>query len=233
MAEEFRERYEEVNKWNKAFACKCIVRVVELWARYWNGKGTTIEAMNSLIFGEWSPSEVTLVFNYWAFFLYAPLDVPPGTIDCMAANRDANIKVQFRPSKRLLHHAAICQDMFLGGENKLAIMLRVERIVRASEPSEALGTVEKCFSEVSQLKTQLAGDSSPLVTLDVGGKYGTDSYRSGRSSAVVNFSRKALSSLYNNKWRERQWEESFVRATGVTDRGYVHSSPAESAGQHG
>ena len=225
MSEEFRTKYEKVIKWNDEFARKCIVRVVELWAnylRYWDGELTTIESMNTLIFGDWSPFEVTLVFSHWAFYLYAPLDVPPGTIDCIAANRDAQIKAQFRPSKRLLNDASMYQDMFLGGENKLAIMLRVERVIRSAERSEALSAVKRCFGEVSELKTGLAGDSSPLVTLDVGGKYGTNSFRSGGLKDVVDFTRRALGSLYNNKWTVTEWEESFVRAAGgVTDGGYI------------
>ena len=218
-------KYGNLDKWNKAHTRKCIVRVVELWNTYidqWDGKrSTSIDSMNRLIFGDWPPSEVTLIFSFWAFYLYTPLVIPPGGADCMDGFRKGYSKVQFRPSQRLLHDAAKYQDKFLGGKNRLTIMLRVERVVRpVKEEDKKLSALKKCLDEVFKLRSDLAANSRPLVTLDVGSRYGTGSYR--RTNNVTKFSREALSSLYNDKWTVNDWDQSFIKAAGgVTDRGYI------------
>lgn len=125
--------YENNLKRIRKYSQTCIVRVVELWATLlstWDGKcASPVNSIRKLIFGEWSPKEVTLIFGYWAFYVYPPLVVPPSTVDCTKAE---HIRVQFQPSKRIIRDAAMYRDMFLGGKNRLAVMLRVERIVRTA-----------------------------------------------------------------------------------------------------
>ena len=200
----------------------CIVRVVELWAtlvRKWNGKGApTVNSVHKLVFGEWSPAEVTLLFTLFSFYKYPPLIVPSTTIDCTKIKQT---RTQFQPAKRIIQDAETYKDMFLGGENRLAIMLRVERLVIGSR-GNPLVAVKKCFSEVFKLKRKLAVNFIPLVTIDVGGRYGTGTSNNNQMKDAIKYSKEAFESLYNNTWSVSAWEESFTKAAGgITDRGYI------------
>ena len=201
---------------------KCVVRIVELWAtmiRKWDGKcASSVNSIHKIIFGDLSPKEATLIFDYFAFYKYPPLAVPPNTIDC---TKSKQTRVQFRPSEKIIRDAQTYKDTFLGGENRLAIMLRIERIVIDSRYARNyLTAVMKCFNEVFELKKKLAMNFNPLVTMDIGGEYGTAT--SELRGSVQEYSIKAFESLYNNTWSVSEWEKSFVKAAGgVTDRGYI------------
>ena len=195
---------------------KCVVRVVELWATSIPGKcASSVNNIRRIIFGDLSPKEVTLIFNYFAFYKYPPL---ANTMDC---TKTKQTRVQFRPSEKIIRDAQAYKDTFLGGENRLAIMLRIERIVISSH--NHLIAVKKCFNEVIELKKKLAAKYNPLVTIDVGGEYGTGTSKDkSLRGSVQEYSIKAFESLYNNTWSVSDWEKSFVKAAGgVTDRGYI------------
>ena len=201
---------------------KCVVRIVELWAariREWDGTcASSVNNIRRIIFGDLSPKEVTLIFTYFAFYKYPPLAVPPNTIDC---TKSKQTRVQFRPGEKIIRDAQAYMDTFLGGVNRLAIMLRIERIVISSH--DHLTAVKKCFNEVLALKKKLAMNSKPLVTMDVGGEYGTGTSKDkSLRGNVEDYSIKTFESLYNNAWSVSEWEKSFVKAAGgVTDRGYI------------
>lgn len=202
------------------FSRRCVVRIVELWAtriENWNHKrATTANSLHSHIFGEWPPDKVTLLFAYFAYYVYVPLTLPPNRIDCIKASKEGHHKLiaQFRPSQRILGHVKSYQDMFLGGKNKLAIMIRAERVLQSNH------NLQRCYDEVFTLKRKIAGDSNVLVTMDIGGKYGSETFKDHRGA--TDLSRKTLQSLYNGRWTVEEWEKSFIRAAdGVTDRGYI------------
>lgn len=117
------------------FRQKCIVRIVRLQAaRFyitWNQTRWryAVEKVRDSIFGEWSSNEVTLMFSQWSARMHAPVDTPLNGIDCITQYEKGEQKEQFQPSKRLLRDAKRYEDTFLGGRNKLTIMLRAERVV--------------------------------------------------------------------------------------------------------
>ena len=192
------------------FSRKCIVRMVELWATQigsWNHKrAIAVDSLHKHIFGEWSPENVTLLFAYFAYYVYVPLSLPPDRIDCIKASKEGHhrMKAQFRPSPGILRHVKRYRDLFLDGKNKLAIMVRVERVLQGHH------NLHRCYDQVFALKKKIAGDSNVLVTMDIGGKSGSETYRGHKSA--TDLSRKTLRSLYNDKWTVEEWEESFIRA---------------------
>ena len=209
---------------------KCIVRVIELrTTRRIIPSISTVSSVFKIIFDTWSPQDVMLVFPSWPK-VYVPVFKPLNGINCLQKHLDSRgyLQSQFQPSKRLIQDAENYEKRFLGNANKLAIMLRVERVVRQylkevqrtqiNKPK----TIQDCFQRVLALKSEIKNRtnfSNPLVTLDMGGKYGTDSINNKNIEAL---SIKTLESLYNNEWSMAQWENSFVEAAGgETHRGYI------------
>lgn len=203
----------------------CIVRIIELWVCDYS---THVEfpqlksALNGLIFGEWSPQDVTLVFTYWYNKLFVPVYMPLNGVNCMQKYAENETKAQFRPSDRLIRDAEKYVRMFLGGKNELAIMLRVERVLKfyLVESMDAnKKSLKQCLDEVLVLRLNKTA-KRPFVTLDIG-RFGTNSFHNIAEKQMV-LSSTTLMSLYENKWTVRKWEDSFVQAAGgVTDVGYI------------
>ena len=218
----------------------CIVRVIQLpilrlATDQQNISGVVQSSTNpregiyNFIFGEWLPEEVTLVFSVWSSKLYLPVEAPLHETDCARSYAEYEPKMQFKPSKRLMKDAKKYEDMFLGGQNKLAVMLRVERAVRgyleeaetqanASKPKN----LEECFQEVLRLKeTNLSVGLKPMVTLDIG-RFGSGTVNTLDETAKLQ-SRRTLMALYDNKWTVAEWEKSFTQMTNrsTDDRSYV------------
>jgi hypothetical protein len=220
--QELPEEYERYLQQAKEHSQMCIVRVVELWVvklSRWDGeRASPLNSIHQFIFGEWSHKEVTLIFGHWAFYVYPPMVVPPNTIDCLNIT---HAREQFQPSKRLIHEAMAYKDMFLGGELKLAIMLRIERVVMVSHQKEIkpLDFVKKCLDDVFALKYKLTNNSNALVTIDTGENMGSSTFRDKHN--VTQFSLNAFRRLYDNRWSVKEWDKSFIKAAGgVTDKGY-------------
>ncbi len=199
----------------------CFVRVVRLPRGEEIGGARELE---NYIFGGWSPQKVMLVFTKWL----GPIHI--STVDHEAKcfqefNTTNNTKQLFKPSKRLLRDALQYEKAFLGGKNRLAIMLRVEKVVKfylkenhSSDPN----SLKECFDAVVSLSRELENSMDglkPLVTMDVG-TFGSDSFHNGKE--ITNLSLKTLSNLYHKQWSTKDWEESFVEAAhGVTNEGYI------------
>lgn len=202
----------------------CIVRIVDLWVcAYRKCITRPVSAIRNFLFGEWSPQEVTLVFTHWYNKFFIPVDTPLNGVDCLRKYAQNEVRVQFRPSNRLVRDAGTYESLFLGGRNKLAIMLRVERVIKHYLMEDNVNTsnrsLEKCFDKVLTLKLNA---EKPFVTLDIG-KFGTQSrFRSTKSEMLAELSNGVLMSLYDNKWSVKEWENSFAEATGgITDVSYI------------
>lgn len=210
----------------------CIVRVVTLLVCEYeqcNVSWTqTVNAVRKFIFGEWSPYNVTLVFTHWYNKFFVPVHAPLNGIHCMRRYAQNETKTQFRPSARLVADADKYTRLFLGGSNRLTIMLRAERVMKYYlKESGVNGTfvgnrsLKGCFNEVLALK-QKEGIAKPFVTMDVG-RFGTQSIsKKNDSKKLLATSSEVLTSLYDNKWSVGEWEDSFIQAAGgITDTGYI------------
>lgn len=225
----------------------CIVRVLELDTR---NKSLNHTSIQKLIFGEWLPQEVTLVFDYWSGPYFIPIPSPANGMNCKRNFRTNGTRFQFKPSQRLIHDAEKYRNAYLGGEKKVAVMMRIEKVTEEVEKMRkeenefenqeikhmkgitgvidrytngTLREVGKCFTEIQRLKKMIDQDSKtmPLVTMDVG-DYGSDSFRAKTTENILRLSNKTLMALYNNKWTMREWEKSFVDAAGgETNKAYI------------
>ena len=210
---------------------RCIVRVIELEitrGAEFTMPPKTVNSVFNFIFDKWAPGDVLLVFSKWPK-TFLPVHSPLSGVNCLKEhlNTVTILRQQFHPSQSLLEAAKKYEQQFLNGKNRLAIMLRVERAVDGylKEKANRGKNIEGCFAEVLSLKAEMDKNftevSTPIVTLDIGGKYGTDSFHSER---VENLTKKVLEDhLYHNtSWSIAEWENSFIKATGgITERGYV------------
>ena len=144
--------------------------------------------------------------------------------------RNISTESQFYPSHRLLTDVQYYENHFLGSRNKLAVMLRLERMTiqlqikkhRSDNSSDA----EKCLSEAVEAAEQIWSKdieySKPIVAMDVG-KYGSRSwYKSVDVMKLKQQANSTLSLLFHNQWTFEQWENSFTQATrGITNSGYI------------
>ena len=205
---------------------KCIVRVIELngldvrkvkWSDRESLKHK--QRLHNFIFDKWSPHEVTLVVDFWSSGIRVP-----GML-CNRTNFPGLI-----PSTKLVNAARKYEEKFMKGESKVAIMLRVEKLLMQTRERKYNDTlrnnfIKECFQETLSLLRKATGNRTgiiPLVTLDIGGQYGTDTIHRVPSEDAVIMAKDLLTSLYNGSWTISEWEKSFTQVTdGVTDRGYI------------
>ncbi len=210
---------------------KCIVRMIQLLTTKSDKQEiprSRLKFVFDFIFDTWSPQDVLLVFAAWPKS-YLPVYQPLNGVHCLQERETSHnyIKSQFHPSERLIQNAEMYERVFLGNANRLAIMLRVERVVteylKEVHGADKPKTLEECFQRVLTLKSQLEKTSTqflyPLVTLDIGGKYGTQSFKN--RTDIETLSIKTLENLYSNKLSMEEWENSFVEVSGVTHPGYI------------
>ena len=208
----------------------CTVRVVKLKTihiRAWNGLSDhPIDSVYKLIFGEWSPQRVAVVFHWWYNKIYLPIDSPLSGIDCLQVYSSNEIKAQFEPSKKLLQDVERYESMFLGNQTHLAVMMRMERVIttyhkekmKHNNQPNSLNLLKECLDEVVTAVGEVQNSTRPLVTMDVG-QFGSSSYG---SKNYKDLSLKTLKTISHNRWSLSEWENSFVKATGgLKDKGYI------------
>ena len=205
----------------------CVIKVVLFQMTRGKPLIFTEAQLRRSILGRQSYTDITLVFNVWM-----PKFVMPGSkgSECINSGYHSS-KEQLQPSKRLLANAKYYEDHFLkSGRNSLTLMIRLEHIytfLRRPKRQYEEWTVEKCLNaakkEIQEFH-ETKSFSKPFVTLDIG-KYGSKSLSSAGLQKIKNDTElinKFLLSLYDGEWNLKEWEESFVEATGgIEDSSYV------------
>ena len=180
------------------------------------------------IFGEYNPSEVTLVITHWKF----SFEMTPTCVRCnQKITANGNPLALFSPSPQLLEHAdAYIKSLRANPHTKLvAIMIRIEWFLIMYRRS-SLETVRECLSKVlEEYNKYLSAHpiTRTVLALDIG-KYGSGTFNG-------TFSRNNISQQYFSKVVEEihkfvkevdldysKWEGSFEEVTGRGyDRGYI------------
>ena len=101
----------------------CVVRAVAL-PIYKESIQENPVLIRDSIFQEWSPQNVTLMFSRWGGH------IPLESGRCGRERRSNISKLLFRPSKRLQQDAKRYEELFLDNQHRLAIMMRVEHVIR-------------------------------------------------------------------------------------------------------
>lgn len=180
------------------------------------------------IFGEYNPSEVTLVITHWKF----SFEMTPNCVRCnQKVTTDGNPLALFSPSPQLLEHAnAYIKSLRTSPHTKLvAIMIRIEWFLIMYR-SSSLETVRECLSKVlKEYNKYLSAHpiTRTALALDIG-KYGSGTFD-------WTFSRNNITQEYFSQVVKEiqefvkevdldysKWEGSFEAVTGKGyDRGYI------------
>ena len=175
------------------------------------------------VLGDLPYSDFTLVFSLWM-----PKFVLPGTkgLQCLHSGYHS-AKGQFQPSQRLLQNAQYYKEHFLNSTRRgyLTLMIRLEHLYVSPRKG---WTVTRCLdaaiAKIKEFQTE-RNFGKPFVTLDIG-RYGSRSLR--RNLGLDNVRRdlqyisELLSSVYGGQWNMREWENSFIEATGgIIDSSYI------------
>lgn len=206
----------------------CIVRVVELQVtsrNAWRNAFLDVQSVQNSIFGELQPTDTIVMFNVWFYPEVVPVHKPANGLDCLLRHTMS----QFRPSKQLIRDAEYYEKRFLGGQNRLAVMIRVERLVgtyfreKNIQPAKQLDTLKECFHQVQTLKQTTLNVTKLLVTIDVIGQFKSrTAHPEEPEGKYFELSEQSLLSLYDNQWTVKEWDESFIQAAGsLSDPSYV------------
>ena len=182
------------------------------------------------IFGEYSPSEVTLVMSHWKF----AYELSPGCIPCQ--DQVVSPLTLFSPHPQLVKYAnAYISALRVNPQAKvIAVMIRTEWfLIRHMQESleTVIATFRNCLSSILNKHGQLSGShqlTRTVLALDIG-RYGSGSFSQtfeitnitkGLYSAVVNEVKLFVSQL-NLDYDD--WEESLgvVVQNKTNDCGYV------------
>lgn len=209
----------------------CVVLVLELPLNGKHDKIESVERLEEFIFQGWLPHEVVLVFSHWATPFNVPVLAEPSKnkLSCKLEFNTTITKDLFKPSERLLRDARRYEDMFLGKQSRLAIMLRVEKILKfyieEPEHENKPNSIWECLQEVINWSDKMGKNNNgtilkPLVTMDIG-KFGSGTFHD-HNQVATKLSERTLGTLYHDSWSVVEWEDSFVQAAdGLSNKAYI------------
>ena len=204
----------------------CIIKVVKACSIFARSEIFSPEDAKTVIYGNWSPKEVTVFFSVWRGVWKPPLGDQSSLTDkdCYSTTSGE----YFLPSKSLVNHAQLYEQQYLKGKNTLAIMFRLERMVKflnKSHDQSLSNTV--CLDKVIEITQQIQGKSAglvdiPFITIDIG-KSGSNTWVKTSNSFKQNMTylrRKAeetISAISQTEWSIKDWEETFKYIPGVVN----------------
>ena len=204
----------------------------------------TAEDMNNVIFTNWRPEEITLVFSVWRPPYVVPNPKLKNPLVCQ--NFYAKGHQFFPPSKQLLQVVQKYINLFLKPSISIAVMIRSEHIMFSLgylKQNETLvyQTITTVFNDliatVRKLQASI-GHRNIMVTADIG-KYGSNTWHQmvrswdrNLTSGVLEVIKRTVTTLYSNSWTFEEWEQSFgIASGGIEDQSYVAALQKAIAGR--
>lgn len=184
----------------------CVIKVIDM---QFDGQ-ISPNKVQTFIDEDKSIQNVTIVFTEWRHYWY---------------KSDVDFRTLLRPSARLILDAENYERKFLRSNNNVAVMFRMEHILRFLENQQRIDlneqwSVEKCLLKAVEVTRTIYIQSSgrPMITLDIG-KYGSDTTDMKLSADT----RAILSPLFGNTSSAfLEWENSFSQATnGEENSAYI------------
>ena len=207
----------------------CIIKVIGIPHTAAQNEICTAKEMYDVIFGKWSPDEVTLIFTMWRQPWFV---LNPG--HRLVCGPRTKIGDKLRPSNQLLKQAETYMKLYMGSKHPVAVMLRAEHAVRVVTFRKSLNlTIDICLQKVLDLvhKIQKKSISTEVFTTADVGKFESYTwdlifrdvhYNSQQKAHTFQAVKDTVVALYKNKLTFEEWEESFSEATGgIQDRGYI------------
>lgn len=194
------------------------------------------DSVTKHIFGDLSPSEVSVVFNQWKYAIsMAPnCEPPPKCLNIFNALSERTIS-----SQRLQQHAMdyIHQMRLPRSSEILALMIRLEWYIMMDQHLKQ--GVHECLDQVGPLVSKLKSErpklrlDKPILAMDVG-RYGSSTWpltfkkHNISQRQYAGFLRDIGNTVHrvskNNHWKLEDWELTFAKVTGgIEDKGYIAS----------
>lgn len=181
------------------------------------------------IFGDYNPSEVTLLINLWKF----SFEMTPNCTRCnkRPATVEGNPLALFSPSPQLLRHADVyIKSLRMNPNTRLvAVMIRIEWFLIMHRRS-SLETVRECLSKVlKEYNKYLSAHplTRTVLALDIG-KYGSGTFNSTlkKNNITQEYFAEVIEAIEGFVKEVdldyTQWEGSFEAVIGGGyDRGYI------------
>ena len=196
----------------------CIVKVVQVPFIAFSKKIFSQEEGIALIYGHWSPAEVTVVFTEWrALWRNTANEV------CYMPSSE-----YFQPSNRIINQAQLYEKHYFSGRNTLAIMFRLERMVGYLQQSDEDMNVTNCLKKVVDIVQETQAEQAtiikPFITMDMGVSGSSTWHVTLNNHHRVNMTfwkmkaEEAISTISNGEWSTvKDWEESFKHRTESTE----------------
>ena len=194
--------------------------VREVCVNFMHGDEITLLQFNTHVLGSHHPRDVSIVMNEWRGF--APSTDSGKRVlinDACWARSTILSSLYLRPSKQVYCEAHKYREMYLRGQDYVAVIVRTEKIRTCSEMNmhECLQKTLKLLASV-QKKTNL---SSIFLSMDIG-HYGSNSNASGFSKLDYKAEyNDFISRIYGKGVSIDLWEKSFEDTTSVRETGYI------------
>ena len=220
-----------------------IVKVVNTVDGADNHPFTAVD-LNKVIFNNWSPEDVTLVFSGW----HPPYVVPNPKLKnpLLCQNFYAEGHQFFPPSKQLLQVVQKYINLFLRPSISVAVMIRSEHVLFSLgylKQNKTLlhQTSTRVFNNLIATVRKLQANTRQgniFVTADIG-KYGSNTWHQmvrswdrNLTSGVLEVIKRTVTTLYSNSWTFEEWEQSFgIASGGIEDQSYVAALQKAIAGR--
>ena len=191
----------------------------------------------------WPLHRVTLVFKEaWPHFFGVYSDTYGNP--CVEVFY-SNPLIQLIPSQQLLLQVDLYESHFLGGENTLTTVIRLEHIVedigrREKDVQQRYDAIETCLNVTANMSVFLSSNSRPFVTTDYS-NYTSSSWTFTKSlyqftdehmNHILGLGRRVLEAVFQGWWEFEKWDSSFAEVTGgIDDPGYVAALQRTIAGR--
>ena len=169
------------------------------------------------IYGENSPSTVTVVFRTWRGTGSAPRILVSDS-NCY----NTNLQLFIPPSVRVVRDAQQYIDTYLDNTNYIAIMARMEKTkITLRRP----GIIHDCFQKIIQYWTDTKKEANitnkTFLSIDIG-KYGSNSFQTtGDETDLKTEFKNFVANLYGGALTVHDWEHTFEEVTGTNESGYI------------
>ena len=186
-----------------------------------------ITEFNKYILGPYNAGIVSIIFTYVPGILQ-------GRINILETKYHERFVNWLKPSKRIVDDAKKYIDMFLS-ENYVAVHLRSVRIgvnLKKRHPHDlkeaTVIAVNKCVNEIAHIMSNISGQH--FMTIDLGTFGDTRALAYMTHTTAKEIVNEMIKITYNNSWNQKEWENTFSKATnGISDSGYIASLQKEIA----
>ena len=167
------------------------------------------------VFGNNSPSDVTIIFSDWSRLINKIVDL--NKVRCEATHSDFDA---ISPSKEVSESAKAYIDNQFGGGEYNAVMLRLEWMVSSGSKAKSISSCLNQTIKYLDAVKNFTGIKSTFVAVDVG-KYGSKTSMSLNSKSMLELVQVFLRTLYGYSSSLQHWEQTFEEISEDTTPGYI------------